>query len=247
MSYTAADLKADLDQLAKIEDLLQTAFGDGTGSTSVSARAKAIQTNILDAEDADSSLKMLSGAHQFYQACLDDPEDTAVGVLATSGIMGTYYWNALRTYFGDLVTGMVDLDVRMHPLAAANYLKSNQVWPDASLVFPYATLMGTVTRGASTWTFTDGLAIVSTLYAPSQLTLTPVSAIGAADVTVVLTVIPTTGADATTVTVVIPAGTTAAVSVGAGRYIDVTAVACTGGTSGDSFTIDSVLERALPA
>lgn len=247
MAYSSSDLKLDLDQVAKIEDILQTELGDGSGAVSISARAKSIRTRITTSNDIQTELKALSGAHKLYQASLASPDDTTAGVAASSGVIGSHYWTMLRSLYGDVKTALGDLDVRMHPKAAENYQKANAgVWPDPSIVFPLETELGTVVRGVTAWTFTAGSEIDEDKYAPTRMELVPDGTIGAANITVSLSMIPSAGANAVPVQVVIEAGETEPVSIGLGRYIGVADITCTGGTNGDELTLTSVQERELP-
>lgn len=245
MAYSAANLRDDLDAIAKIESLFQTALGDGTDPATIAGLAKAIRTRILGSNDVAAEIGMLNGAHRFYQSVLQTPDDTATGIRALSGVATTEYWSMLRSHYSDLATALADLDVRMHPSAADNFLKSTGARPAPASVFALATDMGSCLRTAGNWAFTDGDDIDPTLFAPAQLSLVPTVTIGAADVTVVLTLTPAVGAANVTVQVVIPAGSDGqdVISVGSGKYIDVVDVDCTGGTNADAFDILSVQER----
>jgi len=244
MAYSDQDIIDDLDAVAKIQDLLNTALGDGSGSTSISARAKAVRTRVLAEQEYDTESKYLNGANEFYQRCRTEAEYTTVQ--STPGVMGAPLWAGLRALLGDLKSALNSRDIRMHPKAADNYKAANNgTWPDPSMVFALQTSMGTLSRAASVWTFVDGQAIDDDLYSPATLEIYCNTAIGAAAITVTLTLKTTEEATPVQVQVVVPAsspqGTT--ISVGSIKYVDVTAASATGGTDGEQLTVRSVQER----
>lgn len=118
-------------------------------------------------------------------------------------------------------------------------------------VFPPETELGTfAVSGSGAGTFTDGDAVDTTLYGGAQLALVTTSVIGAAGITVTLTVTDEEGEEGEvegTITALSESGTVVELGTAADRFVAVTDCEITGGTASDAFKIVSVEDRELGA
>lgn len=155
--------------------------------------------------------------------------------------------NALRNHVGgNFDTYMAANDARVAPefrdVAPAGWVATANVFPP--VVDPIASY--TVT-GATTGTFTAGSAIDTTQYGKAAFEVAVTSNIGAGTVTATLTLTQADGSSTTrvvTITSGATAGSAFAVGSGSDRFVNCTAIAITGGTSG-AFKVRSKLERTI--
>lgn len=243
---SGANLKTNIDSLAKQISLLETTIGDtSTASTILYGLAQCISRVDGYDEDVQSDLyKILVAEKEIVERLktklnhlIITAIENHIRRLEDEGLSD--YWEAQNypTY-------------RMPPEYAetarsiGHYLKAELVWPPV-------TAMGTfAVSGAGAGTFTDGDAIDGNLYGPGDCEL-EVTAVGGASVSLVATV---TGTDENGATVTGEA-TFSTASLGdkvdvtpdqAGKqFQDITNITITGGASGDEFTIQSKVDRAL--
>ena len=122
----------------------------------------------------------------------------------------------------------------------------------ATNTFPPVTVLGSIAvTGSGAGTFTDVAKVDTANYGGAQIACKVIDGtIGAADIHVTAHVTLESGST-TTVTGTIPNGsgadTIVALGSGSDKVVDVTSVTFTGGTEGDAFQVETILERSLDA
>lgn len=253
MAYANSDLTNDLDFLAAAYNALSTLFGDGSGATTISARFLARVTAFMDADDINAQAKMSA----WYAKAAEELKiaSTATGLSTQPSAIFQSIVAALRAQYGNLDSYLLSEALQIHPYAALVLQACGISSINPLNVFPLQQVLGDVTRGASTWgawAAATPAVIDKLLYSPAQLELyVPTGiTIGAADCTFSLTLTKVDASTGVHTGVVMPqnsaAGTVVDIGGSTDRYIGVTAVTPTGGTSGDKVGIRCKQLRALP-
>lgn len=129
----------------------------------------------------------------------------------------------------------------------ANAALSSSAVKPAEVFPPSAVSLATfAVTGSGAGTYTHGAAVDTTLYGATQVQVVTTSLIGAASITVTLTLKKADG-NTETKTATISSGTASGtaidVATSADRYTDCTAVTITGGTSADGFAVKTKVLR----
>jgi len=241
-TITIANFKLVTDSIGWQRDAAHVGLGDGSGSSSASYGALTNLNRIRDLGDVEQEKALLAYADTVYGQAQTATRLTiwerlvrALGV-HVSGI------NAFLTAQGERVCPQ--FKEVFEAVIGAALSPRNTFTP---LVDPMATFDVT---GSGAGTFTDGSAIDKTKYADAHLKLKTTTAIGAAQIVAKVFMTLWDGSSGTK-DVTIPASTGSDVEFDVGgpgdKYVDVTNITITGGTSGEQFKILAPLERTIAA
>lgn len=239
-TISIANFKAVSDSIGWQKDAADVGLGDGSGSSSGSAGALTNLNRIRDLADVEQETALLAPANGVYSELLTATELKLWVLLCRALGAHVNGVDAFLTAQGERVCPQFKAVFEAaigSPLSARNTF--------TPLVDPMATYDVT---GSGTGTFTDGSAIVNTSYADAHLMLYTSSVIGAAQIVATVTLTKWDGTS-TTKDVTIPLATGSGVEFDVGapadKYIDVTGITITGGTSADQFKIKAPLERVI--
>lgn len=236
---TVAEYIAITDLYAQAGGYLITALGDEDTAASAIGKAAAVRDLIVafaDPDEADITNDLIGAVIGVV---------TALGTPAT---LATFFSRANAAVVGHLGTDLnawLTADgTRVHP----DFKRACNPNISAVNTFPPVTVLGTyAVSGSGAGALTDGDAVNTTLFGGAQIELEVTGgAIGAASITV--TVVGTTASGSSiTKTGTIDSGALVGakfdVGIGSDRYVDVTSVTITGGTTGDAFKIQTKLDR----
>lgn len=234
-----------LDSLAAQYRLLIDTLGDGTeGEETVSAGALSIRTGLLDTEDNDQVRDMRTGFDETYEKAKYRSSSAQAGNTAANILKGDL--DAINRHLsGAFVDTITDAGILVHPDFAELYFDIYKSRLARALIFPAVTTIGTLARGESTTAYTH-VAGVSEYHGPGQMEVEVLAEIGAANWVLTLTCETLAGEDEEKV-VTIPSGSLVGAKIAVGtagnKYVDVTDVEATGGTSGDAARIQPILLR----
>lgn len=249
MAYTDAELLADLDFLAGAYNMVLGLFGTGAESGTISGYFGTRKAALLGCNDGDALELMIQAYNQATEETKAETTSTRWRQgpqVAFGGLV-----KGLRAKTGTINNYLAANGLQVHPYAAKVVASNGAGTIDAGNIFALVTELGTMDRGVSAWTFTDGASIDMTACAPAQFEayVPPGYTIGAAScvLTVTCKLIGGTTQDKV---VTVPngsiAGTAVDIGTGVNLYWDVTLCTATGGTSGDRVQLRSKQLRALP-
>lgn len=250
MAYGDDLLTGELDWLAAAYNVLAAVFGDGSGSTTLSARAAALAASFEAAQDLQANANMAPALLTFLEetkAASTSPAIRNGPMIALGSLV-----RALRAQLGGGIDATLSAKaIQVHPYAALVIAYNGGGAVSPANIFSLVTEMGHVDRAGGTWTFSHGTGIDRTRYAPAQLEVYIPTGYtsGPADDVLALTCLKaddTTQQKQVTVPANSPAGTRVDVGAGADRYVDATAISVTGGTDGDRVAVRSKQLRSLP-
>ena len=238
-TLATADALAALDIIAAMSVCLNTAYGTGVEADSISKGAVDISGDITTAAAADLEISTALGG------AVADLVASTLTTNADSSPLGTFIRKIELHEGGDINDWLDTAGEKVQP-----QFSLYGIYPrlQAVNICPPATAMGTYAK--TTGVFTDGSAIDTDLYGGGKLEVKATGgAIGIADLVLTITYEDDDG-NTESLPVTIPSGTLedAVVAVPNCPYVvDVTACTHTGGTDGDTVTIQTKLDRALPA
>ena len=238
-SLTVAEYIAMTDLFAAGGGYLIAALGDEDTAASAIGKAAAVRdyvTAFADPDEADITADLIN------------PVIAVVEALGRPSTLSTFFAqfnSAVISHLGqDLNTWLTADGTRVHP----DFKRACNPNISAVNTFPPVTVLGTyAVSGSGAGTLTDGDAVDTTLFGGAQLELEVTGGtIGAASITVTVVGTTASGSSITktgTITNGSEVGAKFDVGIGTDRYVDVTSVTITGGTTGDAFQIQTKLDR----
>lgn len=254
-TLSTAKFQTSIDTLAQIYDVLAAVLGTGSGAGTASKGAANILADILDTESY-APVSYLSEAAYKISENLKSASTVSGRIVAIKSLVEDYV-RALRTL--EIADGETSLDTALTTRALKAHYSFNALhyqvfgaYLTAANVFSPNVTTGRIDRAGGVWSYTDGSALDTTLYAPAQLEIfVPVGyTIGGVDC--VLTISCTTAAGGTeTKNATMPGGSVAGTAVDVGTsgnvYVQTSNCTATGGTDGDRVSIRSKLLRDITA
>lgn len=245
-TISGANLKTNIDSLAKQISVLETVIGDTSTADTVLYGLAACITRV-DGYDEDVQadlFKILVNAKEIAERLktklnhmVSIAIENHIRRLADKGLSD--YWEA-----ENYPTSRIPPEYAKTVRAIGHYLKAALVWS------PVTAMGSFVVSGDAAGTFTDGSAIDGNLYGPADCEL-EVTAKGNETVSLVATVIGTdeNGAtmqgSATFSTAAIGDKVAVTPDDANKKFQDITNITITGGTADDAFKIQSKVDRAL--
>jgi hypothetical protein len=233
-------LRTILDSLAKGVQLFAAAVGSGSEANTVSKGATNNVATLLEYIDDDVAGLVPAFSRRSELAITE----TLARTLAGASIM-----TALDRHYGG--TGGLNRQLQAFGLRVHPDLRTLGIQIDADNAFPPAVVpFGSATvTGSGAATYVVASQVDTTLYAKANVVLRTTHTIGAAAIVATCTMQKRDGTTENKV-VTVPALTASGVSIDIGThgtdlYIGCSAVTITGGTAGETFTIETEVERTV--
>lgn len=250
-NYSAANAQSDMDTVARMYELLESVLGTGSETGTVSKGALNIYDRILDDADSTDDYSIIANLAQ----PANDLREAGKIYSGSQGYANTFA-NIVRKFIVGLQTelgGSIDSWLtsnsrRVHEYFGQAFYEVTGQRLSRANIFPTTVEMGTLSRSGSTWAFSDGSAVASTI-GPAQIeAYVPTGTIGSATCTVQVTVETLAGASESK-TAYLPnasaSGASAAFGTTGSIYVDVTAATCSGGTDGDIIALRTITKRDI--
>lgn len=254
-TLSTAKFQTSIDTLAQIYDVLNAVLGTGTETGSASKGAANILADVLDTESYVPVSYLSEAAYKISENL--KTASTASGCVVAVKTLVEDYVRALRAL--EIADGETSLDTALTTRALKAHYSFNLLhyqvfgaYLTAANVFSPNVITGRVDKAAGAWTYTDGSALNTTLYAPAQLELyVPAGyTIGVADCVVTVTCTTAAGGSETK-EATMPGGSVAGAVVDVGTssnvYVQTSNATATGGTDGDRVGIRTKLLRDITA
>lgn len=252
-TLSTAKFQTSIDTLAQIYEVLNAVLGTGTEVGSASKGAANILADVLDTESY-TPVSYLSEAAYKISENLKTASTSSGRIMAVKSLVEDYV-RALRSL--EIADGETSLDTALTTRALKAHYNFNTLhyqvfgsYLTAANVFSPNVVTGRVDRAGGNWTYTDGSALDTTLYAPAQLELYVPTGYTIGGVDCVVTVTCTTAAGGSESKVAtMPAGSVAGAVVAIGTsgnvYVQTSNATVTGGTDGDRVGIRTKLLRDI--